>query len=112
MASWWPCATDGVSSFPDLQAALSEGRDDRLFFYLFDLLHLNGWDLRPCALIERKRALCGLADWRGTLRYSDHSRARPHAMRRQACAHGAGGDHLQAGRRAVPGRARAQAGSR
>ena len=36
---------DGKSSFHDLQAALSEGRDDRLFFFLFDLLHLNGWDL-------------------------------------------------------------------
>ena len=41
---------DGTSSFPDLQAALSAGRDGRLFFYVFDLLHLDGWDLRPCAL--------------------------------------------------------------
>ena len=29
---------DGKSSFHDLQAALSEGRDERLFFFVFDLL--------------------------------------------------------------------------
>ena len=79
---------DGKSSFHDLQAALSEGRDDRLFFFVFDLLHLNGWDLRPCKLIDRKRALSGLADWQGTLRYSDHLAGDPAAMRRQACAMG------------------------
>jgi bifunctional non-homologous end joining protein LigD len=76
---------DGVSSFPDLQAALKAGRDDRLIFYAFDLLHLNGWDLRPCALIERKRVLSGLADWSGMLRYSDHLRGQTHEMRRVAC---------------------------
>ena len=79
---------DGKSSFHDLQAALSEGRDERLFFFVFDLLHLNGWDSRPCKLIERKRALSGLADWQGTLRYSDHLSGDPAAMRRQACAMG------------------------
>jgi ATP-dependent DNA ligase len=47
---------DGVASFPDLQALLSEGADQKLHFYVFDLLHLDGWDLRPCALIDRKTA--------------------------------------------------------
>jgi bifunctional non-homologous end joining protein LigD len=37
---------DGVSSFPGLQTALKTGHDDKLFFYVFDLLHLDGWDLR------------------------------------------------------------------
>jgi len=66
---------DGISSFPDLQAALKAGRDDRLVFYAFDLLHLDGWDLRPCALIDRKRVLSGIADWSGVLRFSDHHTA-------------------------------------
>jgi len=44
---------DGVSSFPGLPTALKTGRDDKLFFYVFDLLHLNGWDLRGCTLLER-----------------------------------------------------------
>ena len=45
---------DGISSFPALQAALSNGRDEILVFYLFDLLYLDGWDLRPCGLRDRK----------------------------------------------------------
>ncbi len=63
---------DGVSSFPGLQAALKEGRDHALNFYAFDLLHLDGWDLRGCALLERKRVLAALQCWSGPLRYSDH----------------------------------------
>ncbi len=76
---------NGVSSFPALQAALSAGRDETLNLYLFDLLHIDGWDLRPCALIERKRILSGFADWRGMLRYSDHHTGDAAAMRREAC---------------------------
>jgi bifunctional non-homologous end joining protein LigD len=76
---------DGRSSFPALQAALSEGRDAALHYYLFDLLHLNGWDLRPCALVERKRVLSGLAGWTGMLRYSDHQAGDTARMRQEAC---------------------------
>jgi bifunctional non-homologous end joining protein LigD len=63
---------NGASSFADLQRDLSEGRDSRLFYYAFHLLHLNGWDLRPCALLDGKKLLAALSDWKGTLRYSDH----------------------------------------
>ena len=76
---------DGTSSFPALQSALSDGRDGDLHFYLFDLLHLNGWDLRNAPLIERKRVLAGLADWRGMLRYSDHHTGDTTRMRQEAC---------------------------
>ena len=76
---------DGVSSFPGLQAALKTGRDDTLTFYAFDLLHLDGWDLRGCELLERKRVLAGLAEWTGALRYSDHHVGQTHEMRRGAC---------------------------
>jgi bifunctional non-homologous end joining protein LigD len=38
---------DGRDSFHDLQCALSDGRDSSLYFYAFDLLHLNGLDLLP-----------------------------------------------------------------
>jgi len=62
----------GASSFPALQAALSSGKDRMLNLYLFDLLHLDGWDLRQCKLSERKRVLQGLNDWSEMLRYSDH----------------------------------------
>jgi bifunctional non-homologous end joining protein LigD len=79
---------DGVSSFPELQAALSEGRDERLHFYAFDLLHLNGWDLRPCRLLDRKRVLASLVGGAGMLRFSDHVEGATRPMRREACGMG------------------------
>ena len=63
---------DGVSSFPMLQAALKAGRDGSLVFYAFDLLHLDGWDLHGCTLLDRKRVLAGAASWGSAVRYSDH----------------------------------------
>jgi bifunctional non-homologous end joining protein LigD len=81
---------DGASSFPDLQAALSAGRDGTLHFFAFDLLALESWDLRPCRLVDRKRLLEGLADWTGLLRFSAHVPGNAGAMRRQAC-----GMHLE-----------------
>jgi len=47
----------GASDFSALQAALSEGRTDRFLFYGFDLLHLDGYDLRETPLINRKERL-------------------------------------------------------
>jgi len=79
---------DGVSSFALLQQALSDGIDRNLFFYLFDLPYLDGWDMRGCRLIDRKQALSTLSDWRGPLRYSDHFTGQVAAMRRQACGMG------------------------
>jgi bifunctional non-homologous end joining protein LigD len=76
---------DGATSFPDLQAALSAGRDRALHFFAFDLLALDGWDLRACKLIDRKRLLEPLDDWQGLLRYSAHVVGNAGAMRTRAC---------------------------
>jgi bifunctional non-homologous end joining protein LigD len=76
---------DGASSFPALQAALSAGRDATLNLYLFDLLHLDGWDLRPCRLLDRKQVLSKLSDWRGMLRYSNQHTGDMAGMHREAC---------------------------
>jgi bifunctional non-homologous end joining protein LigD len=76
---------DGISSFPALQAALSNGRDENLVFYLFDLLHLDGWELKKCALRDRKDRLKGLDTWHGMLRYSDHHDGDAARMRQAAC---------------------------
>lgn len=57
-------------AFPFLQTSSvpSGGHDSRLFYYVFDLLYLNGWDLRPCALIDRKQtAHASLGLLRGAL---------------------------------------------
>ncbi|WP_048860455.1 DNA ligase D, partial [Acidisphaera rubrifaciens] len=76
---------DGTSSFADLQAALSAHDEARLVFYAFDLLYLDGYDLRACRLDDRKRALAGLSDWKGRLRYSTHATEDADALRGEAC---------------------------
>ncbi len=63
----------GISDFSALQGDLSEGRTDRFVFYAFDLLHLDGYDLRGAPLLSRKAALETLLAASDTpLRYSGH----------------------------------------
>ncbi|WP_157018822.1 DNA ligase D [Mesorhizobium xinjiangense] len=67
---------DGVSRFSALQEALADGPGNQLVFYAFDLVHLNGWDLRKVALSKRKemleRLLAGHADPRSAIQVSGH----------------------------------------
>ncbi len=51
---------DGLSSFSLLQQDLKAGRHDRMVFYVFDLMHLDGRDLKSLALSARKAALARL----------------------------------------------------
>ncbi len=53
---------DGISSFSLLQQDLKSKRHDRIRFYAFDLLYLNGADLRGEPLEQRKEALAGLVE--------------------------------------------------
>lgn len=64
----------GISSFSMLQADLSEGRQDRLRYVMFDLLYLEGFDLTKVALGDRKILLAQIAGRSegGVLRYSEH----------------------------------------
>jgi bifunctional non-homologous end joining protein LigD len=57
-------------------------------FYAFDLLHLDGWDLRPCRLDARKAVMAALDLWTGTIRYSDHVSGDAGPIRREACTMG------------------------
>ena len=64
-----------VSSFSTLQNDLSAGRDDRLQYYVFDLLHLDGEDWRKTPLLERKARLAELmqgVDFQDRVIYSEH----------------------------------------
>lgn len=64
---------DGISSFSALQDALSDGKTGALVFYAFDLLFLDGEDLRSEPLLARKERLEHLLDRAGpALRYSEH----------------------------------------
>src|SRR5919106_6925274 len=47
----------GVPDCGVLHADLAARRQDRLLSYAFDLLHLDGFDLRGAPLVERKRLL-------------------------------------------------------
>jgi bifunctional non-homologous end joining protein LigD len=63
----------GVPNFSLLQEGLKKGGSD-LVYFAFDLLHLDGYDLRRATLIERKAALQALigADEASLIRYSEH----------------------------------------
>ena len=75
-----------ASDFSALQDDLSTGRADRMAFYAFDLLYLDGHDLRPVPLIKRKTALRVLtADAAPVLRYSEHFEEDGALVLRHAC---------------------------
>lgn len=77
---------NGASDFSALQAALSEGRTDRFVFYAFDLLYLDGRDLRRAGLLDRKQALEGLLpEIPGVIRYSEHFDQDGETILRHAC---------------------------
>ncbi|MDC7785445.1 DNA ligase D [Rhodoplanes sp. TEM] len=77
----------GISDFSALQAALEAGRED--FVYdVFDLLHLDGRDLRDRPLAERKAALADLvakAPGDTLLRFSDHLAESGAVVHEHAC---------------------------
>src|SRR6185312_14935845 len=77
-------------SFSALQAALSEGRVDALVFFAFDLLFVDGEDLRPLPLVERKQRLKDLLDGEPAkaarhIRYLGHLEAAGDAVLQSAC---------------------------
>lgn len=78
---------NGASDFSALQAALSEGRKDAFFYYAFDLLYLDGYDLRAAPLAVRKQGLEQLLAGAegGVLRYSAHFEQEGDLVLRHAC---------------------------
>lgn len=66
----------GVTHFEDLQQALSEKARERLTFFAFDLVHLDGYDLTKVPLLQRKETLRKLlapaTGPRSALHFSDH----------------------------------------
>lgn len=74
------------SDFSALQADLAEGRTDRMVYYVFDLLHLDGRDLTGLPLVDRKRLLEGLlSPASGPLRISEHLSDKGEVVLRHAC---------------------------
>ena len=84
----------GVSNFADLQAAFQEGRQRYITYFAFDLLHLDGHNLRGLPLSERKQILSHLLDSAGgnsPLRLSEDLKADGNEVLRKACDLGAEG---------------------
>jgi bifunctional non-homologous end joining protein LigD len=80
---------DGVTSFSMIQAASDSGNAAALVFFLFDLLYLDGEDLCPRPLIERKERLSDLlANVDSPLHYCDHQIRHGRAFHDKACAAG------------------------
>jgi bifunctional non-homologous end joining protein LigD len=66
---------EGRTNFSELQADLASGKQRRMVFYAFDLLYLEGFDLRKSPQIERKRVLKMLFDEtkvQSPILYSEH----------------------------------------
>jgi bifunctional non-homologous end joining protein LigD len=59
-----------------------------VYFYLFDLLELDGRDLRSRPLLERKRTLRHAIAFGGRIRFTPHRVGDGVAAYRYACAHG------------------------
>ena len=83
--------TEGLSDFSALQAALSDGEGD-IAFFAFDLLELDGENLKSLPLVERKDQLKRLLKpANGAVRFADHVRGDGAAVFEKACRLGAEG---------------------
>ena len=79
----------GVPDFGLLHADLAAGRQDRLLYYAFDLLYLDGSDLRAAGLGERKRLLAELlAGASEGILFAEHMEGDGGEIRERACAMG------------------------
>jgi bifunctional non-homologous end joining protein LigD len=84
----------GASSFADLQAAFQEGTKVHLNYFAFDLLHLDGHNLRGLPLSERKEILEKLLaplEEESPIRYSEHFNGNGKEIFSKACSLGAEG---------------------
>ncbi|MGV8083670.1 MAG: DNA ligase D [Coriobacteriia bacterium] len=81
---------NGRTDFKALKHALGTGETDRLLYYVFDLLYLDGYDLTGSPLECRKallRSLLGAAEKKRQLRYSEDLRSEGPTFFSAACEH-------------------------
>src|SRR3954454_15609082 len=85
----------GVTSFERLQGRMQirdpeVARRSRIavYLYLFDLLELDGRDLRSLPVRERKRRLRAAVRWRGRIRFTPHRVGDGEALLADACRRG------------------------
>jgi bifunctional non-homologous end joining protein LigD len=77
---------EGLSDFGALESELGASRSERLVYYVFDLLYLDGIDLRDAMLIDRKRVLRKLLSSVGPpIAYSEDLQASGPRVLEDAC---------------------------
>lgn len=79
---------DGTTDFNELERELGKGASDRLTFYAFDVLYLDGHDLRSETLVNRKRALKMLLERlpdNSPIQYSEHVEGDAVAIKEKLC---------------------------
>jgi DNA ligase D-like protein (predicted ligase) len=77
---------DGITSFSRLQRRARE--QVSVFLYVFDLLRLEGRDVRDVPLRERKALLSDSLEFGGRVRYSRHRNEHGTELFREACRQG------------------------
>ncbi len=80
---------EGVSDFAGLQEALSTGKTSALVYFLFDILHFGGHDLREETLWRRKEILAEVLERHAVrkthLRFVEHFASTGEAVLEAAC---------------------------
>ena len=81
---------DGVADFSLLQAELAAGRSNRMVCYAFDLVYLDGFDIRAAPLADRRRVLAELlgSGGVGNIVFSAHAEGDGNTIFERACAMG------------------------
>jgi len=83
-----------ISSFEKLQHRMhserdNEDRDIKIYYYLFDLLHIDGYDISKLPLKERKSILKSAIEFDGDiLRYCEHINEDGEKYLEEACSKG------------------------
>jgi len=79
--------SEGISDFAALKDALGRRDEGTLVYYAFDLLHLDGVDLRETPLLRRKDVLRSLLESARSprLRYTDHVEGSGEIFHRRSC---------------------------
>lgn len=86
--------SQGRASFGDLQASFQKKSDRHLLYFAFDVLHLNGHNLRDLSLLRRKEILTEVLsgiDSESPLRMCEHIDAPGDQVLKSACKLGAEG---------------------
>lgn len=63
---------DGKPSFQHIQDYRRSSQDITLIYYVFDLLYIDGYDIRELPLVERKQILQKILPTNAHLKYNDH----------------------------------------